>query len=438
MTIIKQLLSKEIIKPSTPTPPHLRNLKLSLLDQLTNGMYMPTVLYFACNHNDKLNRSAKSRLLKQSLSQLLSHYYHFAGRLSSSRTDFIHCNDEGVEFFEAQIQSNLSDFLKLPQSETEELVFPGGIMYKKPGKESLLKVQVSFFDCGGVAVGICISHKIVDGCSFIIFLYNWGKMSCKSGEIVPPKLEYMVGKTIFTAPEDPLMVPNNDAETANCGGERFAFGASNIAKLRAMATSARVQDPTRVEVVTAFLYKCAIDTSLQPSTKVLLQLVNMRRRVVPPLPENCVGNYAWFYSISPRQGTQMTLQALVGQLRKGLSLLCDENVKNLEMEEWVKAICDFKRVEDSQEVLKDVDIYVCTSTCRFSFYKVNFGWGEPICIRMASGAPKNSFFLMDTREGDGIEAWVTLDKQHMMRFQQHQGLLRFASFAVDSEQRARM
>lgn len=34
-------------------------------------------------------------------------------------------------------------------------------------------VQVNFFECGGIVVGVCISHKIVDGATLASFLSAW-------------------------------------------------------------------------------------------------------------------------------------------------------------------------------------------------------------------------------------------------------------------------
>ncbi|WRX18884.1 hypothetical protein QQP08_011371, partial [Theobroma cacao] len=49
-----QIVSKETIKPSIPRPHHLRNLKVSFLDQLAHPIYIPIVLV-DCVGNDDTN-----------------------------------------------------------------------------------------------------------------------------------------------------------------------------------------------------------------------------------------------------------------------------------------------------------------------------------------------------------------------------------------------
>jgi hypothetical protein len=44
-----QIISKQNVRPSSPTPPHLRNFKLSLLDQLVTVPYAPILLFYPMN-----------------------------------------------------------------------------------------------------------------------------------------------------------------------------------------------------------------------------------------------------------------------------------------------------------------------------------------------------------------------------------------------------
>jgi shikimate O-hydroxycinnamoyltransferase len=74
-----------------------------------------------------------------------------------------------------------------------------------------------------------------------------------------------------------------------------------------------------------------------------------------------------------------------------------------------------------------------TSWCNFGLYDIDFGWGKPIWVSLV-GSNSNStdvlsnlVLLMDTRSGDGIEAWVLLDKEDMIVLGQDKELLAFAS-----------
>ncbi|KAM3266359.1 hypothetical protein P3L10_003353 [Capsicum annuum] len=99
-----KVLSKECIKPSIPTPQHLRNYKLSFLDQCSPCSYIPIILFYNVNHHHH-------DVLKKSLSETLSYYYPLGGRLKDVNS--IECNDEGILYMEAQETLISQSFLKI-------------------------------------------------------------------------------------------------------------------------------------------------------------------------------------------------------------------------------------------------------------------------------------------------------------------------------------
>ncbi|WJX47042.1 shikimate O-hydroxycinnamoyltransferase [Trifolium repens] len=102
-----ELVSRETIKPSSPTPSHLRIYPLSFLDNIAVRKYIP-LLYFYNQTKDN-DQNFKISQLRKSLSQLLSKYYPFAGRLEDKIT--IECNDHGVSFLVTKIKNQLSEIL---------------------------------------------------------------------------------------------------------------------------------------------------------------------------------------------------------------------------------------------------------------------------------------------------------------------------------------
>lgn len=62
----------------------------------------------------------------------------------------------------------------------------------------------------------------------------------------------------------------------------------------------------------------------------------------------------------------------------------------------------------------DTDNYNCTSWCRFSFYEANFGWGKPSWVSTPSAQVKNVIILLDTKDGDGIEAFLSFKEEDMV------------------------
>lgn len=111
---------RETIKPSSPTPHHLRTFKLSLMDQYGPVMYTPLVLFYPIiSHINKMPSSMPIKLrsnhLRTTLSETLTRLYPLAGRLRGNL--HIERNDEGAEYVEARSNCSMSKFLQNPHTE---------------------------------------------------------------------------------------------------------------------------------------------------------------------------------------------------------------------------------------------------------------------------------------------------------------------------------
>ncbi|KAL8196451.1 hypothetical protein R6Q57_024746 [Mikania cordata] len=161
------IISQEIIKPSSPTPLHLKTHHLSLVDQLAANVNMPLILFYNNFKHGDIN------ILKKSLSQSLTSYYPFAGRFLAPFVPQIECNDQGVEFLEASNDSRLSDFINNKEvDETIDQLIPNYVL-GNANKPALVEVQLNHFRCGGAAVAVSISHKVGDGFTVSKFLNHW-------------------------------------------------------------------------------------------------------------------------------------------------------------------------------------------------------------------------------------------------------------------------
>ncbi|ERN03030.1 hypothetical protein AMTR_s00181p00015760 [Amborella trichopoda] len=68
-----------------------------------------------------------------------------------------------------------------------------------------------------------------------------------------------------------------------------------------------------------------------------------------------------------------------------------------------------------------------TSWCRLGIYEMDFGWGRPEWVAMNFRFYKNIVVLMDTKSGDGIEAWISLPETEIARLEFDPQLLSFVS-----------
>lgn len=256
------IISRETIKPSSPTPHHLRAFKLSLLDQLVPCCYTQVLLFYLIDgfHGQSIETSHISTRLKDSLSETLTHFYPLAGSIGDDELQ-IDCNDEGVPYFEARVDCNLSEFLQEPELELLNQFFPCDPLNTPPmAKLHLAMIQVNIFNRGGIAIGVCLSHKIADGVSISAFLKAWAAIARGCFEEYPS----FEAKSLFpqneSLPQDYSMVLGKCLiRTGKCVTKRVVFDASAIAALKAKASV----DCTRVEVVSAFIWKRAMAAAKQ-------------------------------------------------------------------------------------------------------------------------------------------------------------------------------
>ncbi|RVW18094.1 Vinorine synthase [Vitis vinifera] len=124
-----EVISIDTIKPSSPTPAHLLHFQLSFLDQVLTPIFIPIIIFYPMDGDVKVDTIERSIWLKKTLSMTLVQFYPLAERVKDNL--FIDCTDQGVPYFEAQVKCQLSN---------------------------------------GMAIGVCISHKVADASSMVTFV----------------------------------------------------------------------------------------------------------------------------------------------------------------------------------------------------------------------------------------------------------------------------
>ncbi|KAJ8529910.1 hypothetical protein K7X08_036745 [Anisodus acutangulus] len=304
-----------MLKPSTPTPNHLRSLKLSLFDQVAPRLYVPVLFHYLPNSewNSELITERCDKLQK-SLAETLTKFYPLAGRFREDELS-VHCNDEGVEYVETKVNADLAEFLHQgPKSELLNDLLP---TYKP--SSPLLLVQVNIFNCGGLVMGINISHILADGFTLGTFVKEWTRIS-------------QTGTT-----------------------EEHALGNFCLAGIATLEAN--------------------------QSRKELTDFVNM-----------------------------------VGSTARDTSV----GIAKASVDDITSMFVNFKIPCQKEEM----DMYFCTSWCKFPWYEADFGWGKPFWVSDVS-KPAELITLIDTKSGDGIEAWIGLKENEMAEFQRDPDILTF-------------
>ncbi|KAI7984707.1 Stemmadenine O-acetyltransferase [Camellia lanceoleosa] len=154
--------------------------------------------------------------------------------------------------------------------------------------------------------------------------------------------------------------------------------------------------------------------------------VNVRGKMDPPLPGTALGNI--FRQAYAYTNGVVELGRLVGELREGIGKIDSEYLMKLKSENAYAMIMNNIKKVGELVSNKEVLFLKFTSWCKFPIFEADFGWGKPIWVSSGSRAIKNSVMLMDSMCSDGgIEAWVTMDEESMIKFEQDPLLLSFVS-----------
>ncbi|PIN07965.1 Vinorine synthase [Handroanthus impetiginosus] len=290
-----QILSSEHIRPSSSTPTQLRNFKLSFIDERIPPSYIPLILYYHFNEHKNIKQSEISHRLKISLSDALVQFYPLAGRIKGQ--SLVECNDEGILYVETIANGSLSDII----GSLESLVLDNLVPFKSNGYVSSdgepLAVQTILFQCGGISIGICISHQIADDCTLSSFIKYWSGMATRDHrDAFSPVFN---SSTLFPPRNNPDFRPNFQSLSVsvqpgvkNLVTRRFVFTSSaiDVMKLKAKENSS-IANPTRVEVLSAFLWSCCLATKVIEKSEqysIAYHPVNLRERI-PQLNEHSFG-----------------------------------------------------------------------------------------------------------------------------------------------------
>ncbi|KAF3966816.1 hypothetical protein CMV_009110 [Castanea mollissima] len=432
MVMNVEIISKEIIKPSSPTPHHLRNFNLSFLDQLAPFSNFPIIWFYDSKKFMDVEPFERSCMLKESLAETLTHFYPLAGTPINEEFS-INCNDKGVDYIQARVLCKLSQVIHNPNSNDLIQLLP-----LKPnnscnefGKEVLLAVQHNIFECGGVAIAVSISHKLADGVSAVNFVNAWAGACRGESEVISPIFD----AHIHFPPRDITGFMQNEAYISKekIVTRRFVFNKWSIAALRREASAAFGPEDrvaSRVEAVSAFIWMrfmvMARTRPKKPKQVTAIHAVNLRERMVPHLSVHSFGNL-WRVAIAAETPVEMEkdYHFLVSQLRNAILEISAEFLKKLQ--DGPVGDLDFLEKEVKQLQNDEIDLCIFSSWCRFPVYEVDFGMGKPTWVCCPGVSCKNAVVMMSTKDGDGIETWVNLKEEDMAMFENDQELLSYAS-----------
>ncbi|CAL5088304.1 unnamed protein product [Urochloa decumbens] len=428
---VVEVVKSELVPPSEPTPRGA--LWLSNLDLAARNGYTPTVYFFRRPDGGQLPPEGffSAGVLRSALAAALVPFYPFAGRLGVGRDGRaeVDCNGEGALFVVARSEAALDEFEDgfAPSKAMNDMFVPP---YEAAGPDApLLLLQVTFFRCGGVALGTAMHHFVIDGRSAFNFIRTWaGIARGDSTAVVSPSLD----RTPLRARPHPTVLFDHTHEygggrlttTASATANKSSQYASAIlrvtgaqaAALRARAGIGGASSST-FRALVAHVWRCACAArALPPDAETrLYTMVDMRARLTPPLPDAFFGNAVARTSASARVGD--ILSSPLGFAARRVRAATGHG------DAYARSVVDYLESADvvagmPRGGLKGTDLRVI-SWLGMPSYDADFGWGEPALLAPALMYYTGFVYLLNCpgKEG-GVAVAVALEPERMERFKE--------------------
>ncbi|KAL2230354.1 UNVERIFIED_CONTAM: Pelargonidin 3-O-(6-caffeoylglucoside) 5-O-(6-O-malonylglucoside) 4-malonyltransferase [Sesamum indicum] len=343
----------------------------------------------------------------------------------------------GAEFVEAQVVDDvhLLDFIAQVKPEQLSDLLPRDPCAVDDITDPLLSIQLTTFTCGGLAIGVSMSHRIADAESMATLVAAWGMANKYSTEE-----KFIISPSFYS----PILFPSKKMDVGlfidvprtrdpNIVAKRIVFKKEAIASLKEKTRSG---GGSRVRVVCALIAKVLIgmDRARKDEWRgcVITQAVNIRERTIPPLAKHSCGNLvtqAAFKCEAASDINDLGFQDLVDKLGDTIHrtsadcarILGDQGDEGHNI--LVDPIMNLIDILVSDEM--SVLLFSDWTKCRF--YEVDFGWGKPLWTSIETMPGVNVTVLMDNKEGDGIEAWVHLNQKDIPYLEQDEELKSFVA-----------
>ncbi|XP_059064285.1 hydroxycinnamoyltransferase-like [Cryptomeria japonica] len=428
--VVKVRGTSVIVRPAIRTP--AQTMFLSNLDLCWLPINNVQRLFFY-THPPLNEYSSLIQGMKKSLSSVLVHFYPLAGRLKkgeSGRTE-IDCNDEGVEFREASINIPFKDL-------------------EKDGFKQRWVFHVTTFEGGGLCIGTTFHHVLADGNSFWHFMTSWAE--CSRG--IPISKPPQHARTVFKPDNQSPSVYYKAHEVISngiSGAKVFKFvsentGGGNVEKpAEALQkwmepkrkteviystfffTEDTIQDlkqrsgaSTSFVAVAAQFWRCVMRAREVPQEEAVYfgVLCDCRGRVKPPLPPTYFGN-----CLSPGLA-QTTAKKLINSDISFAAGVIQQVIDSCTSEEQINYLIDWIESPDRDilNLLTEAGWVYGTnavSSPRFPLYEIDYGWGKPSDVQIATMNEIRIMFLSCAKDGGKSILVSTCLPQHQMEVLHH-------------------
>ncbi|XP_010942061.1 hydroxycinnamoyltransferase [Elaeis guineensis] len=419
-----------MVRPAEPTP--RRRLWNSNLDLVVPRFHTPSVYFYRPDGSADFFDAER---LRAALAKALVPFYPMAGRLGRDEDGRIEidCNGEGVLFVEAAAERTVDDFGDFaPTMELKQLI-PKVVYTDDISAFPLLVLQVTYFKCGGVSLGVGMQHHVADGTSGLHFINSWSDVARGLGISAPP----FIDRTLLRARDPPTpsfphveyqpppsmkaaATPPAPVNSVKSGGPVTAVSLFKFTRAQLDLLKAKAPKGSRYSTYALFaahVWRCAsLARELPPDQLSKLYIAtDGRQRLRPQLPAGYFGNVIFTATPVAEMVEVVGSEGAAGRIQASLARMDDE---------YLRSALDYLEIQpDLAALVRGAHTFRCpniglTSWVRLPIHDADFGWGRPVFMGPGGIAYEGLAFVLPSPDGDGsLSLAISLQAEHMLRFQ---------------------
>ncbi|KAL4202997.1 hypothetical protein AMTRI_Chr02g266300 [Amborella trichopoda] len=391
------------VRPARDTPSSV--LEFSRIDSQPAFRFLVKTI-----HVYKYGEEAAKKI-REALAELLVPYYQFSGRLTASGEDGrlrLLCTGEGAGFVEGVANCRLEDIDYLDKLASEELYH---LIYGDPKEIDMTPValiQVTDFQCGGFAIGLQLSHCLVDGIGGVQFLSALAEMvkGADSPSVEPVWSRHLLGSAPPAEPiypsRPPLVFPDYRLEPLS-----FDISAQAISRIKQACFEKTGKPCSSFEALAAEAWRLrnqAIGLELDQETTLVI-IAGCRHLMDPPLPKGYFGNC--FFPVRAKASGEQMLEAsevdVVTWIQEAKERLPSE------FRAWLEGPTNGEDMEDPFQLSFSYNNLFLSEWNRLGFRHVDFGWGTAVHVLpiLASYVIPAGVFVAppEPKQGTRLEIW---------------------------------
>nr|XP_043633452.1 shikimate O-hydroxycinnamoyltransferase-like [Erigeron canadensis] len=420
---------KILVRDTTMVRPSEETLKIKLwrsnLDLVVSN-YHVQLLYFY-RHNGTTN-FFDIKVLKEALSKVLVSFYPLAGRFKEDKDGRmeIDCQGQGVLFVEAESDGVMEDFGDFAPSLDLQRLIP--VVDYSMGIESypLLLLQVTYFKCGGVSLGVGIHHRVADGSSTCHFINSWSDIARGLDLTTLPILDMTLLRARdppqsvyqhieFQPPVQSLKSPHDDKAAVS-----FIFKLTQD-EMKVLKKKCKIRGSTinfsSYEILAGHIWRSVTKARGLPyDQETMLYIpVDGRARVDPPLPLGYFGNAI----------LMATPKSLAGKLQSSPTYYATNKIHDAIARvnnDYIASTIDYLELHpDLNALVRGPETFLnpnlgISDWANLPFYDADFGWGQPIHMGPAWIPDGLSIVLASPVKDGTVSIAISLQAQHMQSF----------------------